>query len=90
MAATEVRLISSLADAVEVEQGEPVGIIGENEADYLAAYLGVLRAGGTAVPLNAMLDPDSIRSQLDLVRARFVLSAARVRENRFLGSPSTS
>jgi len=54
--------------------GESVGIIGENEAEYVSAYLGVMRAGATAVPLNAMLDAASIRDQLDLVRARVVLA----------------
>lgn len=47
--------------------GGTVGIIGENEAAYVATYLGILRAGGTAVPVNAMLDPASMIRQFQLV-----------------------
>src|SRR5918997_1283388 len=44
--------------------GDRVGIVGANEPAYLAAYFGVLRAGGVAVPLNAMLDVADMRAQL--------------------------
>ena len=49
--------------------GDRVGIVGANEPAYLAAYFGVLRAGGVAVPLNAMLDVSDMREQLALVDA---------------------
>jgi acyl-CoA synthetase (AMP-forming)/AMP-acid ligase II len=49
--------------------GERVGIVGANEPAYLAAYFGVLRAGGVAVPLNAMLDVADMRAQLAHVGA---------------------
>lgn len=43
--------------------GRTVGLIGANEPDYIAAWLGIVRAGGVVVPLNPML------SAADLVRA---------------------
>ena len=49
--------------------GDRVGIVGANEPAYLAAYLGALRAGCVAVPLNAMLSADEMRSQLGHVAA---------------------
>ena len=49
--------------------GDRVGLVGANEPAYLAAYLGVLRAGGVAVPLNAMLDVSDMREQLAHVGA---------------------
>ena len=49
--------------------GDRVGLVGANEPAYLAAYLGVLRAGGIAVPLNAMLDVAEMREQLAHVDA---------------------
>lgn len=49
--------------------GDRVALVGENEPQYLAAYLGILRAGCTAVPLNAMLDVASMRAQTELVGA---------------------
>lgn len=52
--------------------GQPIGIIGQNEAAYIATYLGAMRARCVAVPVNTRLDVVSIREQLDLVGARTV------------------
>jgi acyl-CoA synthetase (AMP-forming)/AMP-acid ligase II len=52
-----------------VRPGDRVGLVGANEPAYLAAYLGVLRAGGVVVPLNAMLDVSDMREQLAHVGA---------------------
>jgi acyl-CoA synthetase (AMP-forming)/AMP-acid ligase II len=46
-----------------------VGLIGLNSPGYLAAYFGVMRAGGVVVPLNERLKPGEITRQLELVRA---------------------
>jgi fatty-acyl-CoA synthase len=59
-----------------------VGLIGENEAAYLAAYLGIMRAGCVVVPVNVMLDAASVRDQLDLVDVRTVLVGTVPREIR--------
>ena len=56
-----------------LQEGQPVGVIGQNESAYIASYLGVMRAGCVVVPINTMLDIASIRSQLDLVGARTVM-----------------
>lgn len=53
--------------------GQPIGILGQNSADYLVAYLAIMRAGCVAVPVNTLLDVVSIRDQLDLVGARTVI-----------------
>jgi acyl-CoA synthetase (AMP-forming)/AMP-acid ligase II len=63
-------------------QGDRIGLIGPNSAGYLAAYLGIMRAGAVVVPLNAMLDAAAVREQLDLVAASGVIAgdiAAEVR-----------
>lgn len=52
--------------------GDPVAIVGENESAYVCAYLAILRAGGVAVPMNAMLGPVAIHTQMELVGARTV------------------
>jgi acyl-CoA synthetase (AMP-forming)/AMP-acid ligase II len=54
-------------------QGDRVGIVGANEAKYLAAYFGVMRAGCVVVPLNTMLDVSAMREQLALVDAAGVI-----------------
>lgn len=57
----------------EFPPGACVAIAGANEPMYLAAYLGIMRAGGTAVPLNPMLDVPAMAAQLELVDAFAVL-----------------
>ncbi|SDU46789.1 class I adenylate-forming enzyme family protein [Jiangella alkaliphila] len=54
--------------------GQPVGIIGRNESAYVAAYLGIMRAGCVAVPVNTMLDLAAIRDQLELVGVRTIFA----------------
>ena len=57
-----------------IAPGDRVGIVGANEPAYLAAYLGVLRAGAVAVPLNAMLAVGEMRAQLEHVGASGVIA----------------
>lgn len=57
-----------------IRPGDRVGLVGANEPAYLAAYLGVLRAGAVAVPLNAMLAVEEMRAQLDQVGAAGVIA----------------
>ena len=58
--------------------GDRIGIVGANEPAYLAAYLGILRAGCVAVPLNAMLSVAEMRDQLAHVGAACVIVGADV------------
>jgi acyl-CoA synthetase (AMP-forming)/AMP-acid ligase II len=62
-----------LLDRPEFAPGSTVGLIGRNSVDYLAAYFGVLQAGGVVVPLNERLAPAEIEDQLALVGAVGVL-----------------
>ena len=47
--------------------GSRVTLIGANEPAYLAAYFGILRAGGAVVSLNALLSIDDLRAQIEFV-----------------------
>jgi acyl-CoA synthetase (AMP-forming)/AMP-acid ligase II len=49
--------------------GSRVGLLGANSPDFLAAYFGVLRAGGAVVPLNGLLSQRELAAQLALVGA---------------------
>ena len=53
----------------QLEPGSRVALVGANEAAYIVAFLGILRAGLVAVPINPMLDAATIQAQLDLVDA---------------------
>ncbi len=46
-----------------------VGLVGQNSADYLAVFFGVIRAGAVVVPLNDRLAPHELRGQLEFVDA---------------------
>ena len=62
-----------LLDDAALPAGTRVAIIGANEPAYLEAFLGILRAGHVAVPLNPMLDVASLLAQIDLVEASLVV-----------------
>jgi acyl-CoA synthetase (AMP-forming)/AMP-acid ligase II len=46
-----------------------VGLVGRNSAEYLAVFLGVIRAGAVVVPLNDRLAPHELAGQLEFVEA---------------------
>ncbi|SEE73700.1 class I adenylate-forming enzyme family protein [Jiangella alba] len=49
--------------------GDTVGLLGANEPAYIVNYLGIARAGGTAVPVNDRLDGATVRILLASVDA---------------------
>jgi fatty-acyl-CoA synthase len=63
------RVAAGLLERREFSPGRKVGVVGLNSPDYLAAYFGVMRAGGVIVPLNATLSPAELRTQLQFVEA---------------------
>jgi acyl-CoA synthetase (AMP-forming)/AMP-acid ligase II len=58
------RVANELLSRSEFQRTPRVALVGLNDPHYLAAYLGILRAGGAAVPLNHLLGPDEIAAQL--------------------------
>jgi fatty-acyl-CoA synthase len=62
-------LAAALLGPLDLRPGSRVGILGHNDAAYLAAYFGILRAGCVAVPLNQFLLADELIAQLGLVDA---------------------
>jgi acyl-CoA synthetase (AMP-forming)/AMP-acid ligase II len=53
--ARSARIASALTGRDGFRSGCTIGLIGANEPEYIAAYIGIMRAGGVVVPLNAML-----------------------------------
>ena len=58
-----------------VRPGDHVGLLLPNVPEFLAAYYGVLTAGATVVPVQAMLRADEIRYVLDDSDARLLVAA---------------
>lgn len=61
------RALDDLANALArkllhrgIHAGDRIGIIGENSAAYLVCYLGIMRCGAVAVPINYKLPADTI------------------------------
>jgi acyl-CoA synthetase (AMP-forming)/AMP-acid ligase II len=71
------KLAHALLDQPTFRIGAAVGLIGRNTPEYVAAYIGVMRGGGTVVPLNDRLRASEIREQLELVRAWGLIDADR-------------
>jgi len=58
-----------------VKPGDRVAISAPNSVAFVAAYLGILHAGGVAVPLNPLAPEAELRRELDVVDASAVALA---------------
>lgn len=67
------RVAAGLLGRLGSRPGDRIGILGQNDPAYLAAYFGILRAGCVAVPLNQFLLASDLVGQLALVEARYCL-----------------
>jgi fatty-acyl-CoA synthase len=63
------RLANGLLTSPDFAVGRRIGLLGPNGLDYLAAYLGILRAGGVVVPLNDRQTVEELGEQLEFVDA---------------------
>jgi long-chain acyl-CoA synthetase len=75
-----------LADAAEqaawldgrrVTVGDRVAILADNDARWVATYLGILRLGAIAVPLDTAYKPEQIGTVLASAGARVIFATAR-------------
>jgi len=57
-----------------VAVGERIAILGENCAEHLIAYMGIMRAGAVAVPVNHRLAADTVRFVLGDCAARVCIA----------------
>ena len=84
--AVSTREFRDLVDAVArgllkagLRRGQSIGILAENGADYLAAYMGIMRAGLVAVPVSHKLPAEVIRHILADSACRLVFADAQRR-----------
>ena len=78
---------SGVLAARGVRPGDRVAILGDNEAPWVAAYLGILRIGAVAVPLDTAYRSGQIRTILNHSSARILCVASKfVDEARTTGA----
>ena len=70
------RIAAGLLGSGDFDSGSRVGLVGLNSPEYLAAYFGVLRAGGVVVPLNGSLTATELVEQLGFVDAAGCIQTA--------------
>ncbi len=68
---------SSWLNSQGVGRDDRVAIIGDNTARWISAYLGILRLGAIAVPLDTAYKSGQIRTVLDNSGARLIFTTAR-------------
>ncbi len=59
-----------------VKEGTRVAVVAENRPEWAVAYLGILAAGGTAVPLDVQSSPDALASAVRECESRLVFVSA--------------
>ncbi|KAA0084178.1 4-coumarate--CoA ligase family protein [Mycolicibacterium sp. P9-64] len=60
--------------------GDVVGLLSPNSTDFAVAFHGILRAGATATPVNALSTAEEIARQLGDSRATMVITVAALRD----------
>ena len=70
-----------------LERGSAVCILSANRAEFLVAYLGVMRAGLLAVPVNFRFPPDTIDYIIRDARVELILHDAESRASLPAGVP---
>lgn len=64
-----------------VDKGDRVALISENRPEWCSAYMAIIVAGGTAVPIDAQLGPDEIKNLLDDSEAKIVFHSSKTAVN---------
>ena len=78
---TQTSAITSYLIHAGVRKGDRVAIILENRHEWCASYLGVLMAGGIAVPMDAQLGANEVKNLLSDSAAVLVVHSDRTETN---------
>ncbi len=64
-----------------IKKGARIAIVSENRQEWCSAYLGIVMAGGIAVPIDAQLGPNEIKNLLDDSGTTLVFTSGSTKEN---------
>ena len=77
----DLERLAATAAALLSRQGvgprDRVAILAENDAHWIACYLGILRMGAVAVPLDTAYKPEQVRKLLADCSARAIVTSPR-------------
>jgi long-chain acyl-CoA synthetase len=62
--------IADFLQSLNVEKGEPVALMMKNRPEWLAIYMGILNAGGCALPMDIHLSPFEVKNLVNDSKAR--------------------
>ncbi len=79
-AAHLVREFSSLLASGYIQQNREIGLLAENRPEWCIAYMAILHAGGTVVPIDANLNEHEIGYIVGHARLRAVICSYRFEE----------
>ncbi|HEU5267834.1 MAG TPA: AMP-binding protein, partial [Jatrophihabitans sp.] len=72
-----------------IQPGDPVGIMAPNVLAFPILYYGVLRAGGTVVPMNPLMKPREVQHYLGDSAAKLVFAWHTAADDAAAGAAST-
>jgi long-chain acyl-CoA synthetase len=72
-----VRAVATFLAASGIGKGDRVGIVSENRPEWCEAYLAVVTAGGVAVPLDAQLGPEEIKTLASDAEAKMIFLSGK-------------
>ena len=72
-----------------IRPGSRVAIVSENRPEWVLAYLSIVSAGGTAVPLDIQLTGKEVASLLEQSGSRLILASAQTLELVRILAPNT-
>ncbi|MBZ4687233.1 MAG: long-chain acyl-CoA synthetase [Clostridia bacterium] len=61
-----------------IKKGDRVLLICQNNLEFVFSYLGIIRAGGTVIPLNITLTPEEIKYILKDAQAKMVVAHQKI------------
>lgn len=77
--------LAAYLSAAGIGPGDKVALLAKSSANWVVAYIAILRLRATCVPLNYRLTPDDIQANVGEAKCRFVLTTADYASSHLAG-----